>query len=570
MVSHLGDVAMEVFGFERSEPVPPQGGPQLLWVAPGSLLIDRVAVAWQRRGSLDDVARVSGPWAVVLWEPRSAEHLIVSDPVGVQPLFWARTRTGGFAVSSWLDRLLERPDVDESLDYEGVLLGATAGLFGEDTLHRTPFAAVSRVPWGRAVRVRRDGSASLVQYWDPRTLPGPDSSLTLTDAAELLRARIDTAVRRLAPTDTPVGGHVSGGLDCTAVTCRANQVLAESGRALVAGYSWAPDERAVPRFEGDERALLDEVAAQESLPIRTVHPDESGDWFFDLDRDRYPPTSHVRERFVLPQARADGVRVMLSGWGGDELASFNGRAVLRSLARRGRAWTVWNQSSQRAKLTATGPVGFGHQFRSFAASMLEAAPDRIQDLRHPRRAREHHAIDADIDRALRAVSPLAADARQQRQRAFQNARNHHEFQLVLLTGGHLQRRTEGWYQTGRLFDVFYRYPLLDLDVVTAALQLPWQAYRSHGWTRTAFRMAVEPWVPASVAWNTTKSEPALLAPPERVVVERTTLAIPSFRPDDQRYQAMRELAGRADNIGSLSARAPAPVRGRPDAAPRQR
>ncbi len=102
----------------------------------------------------------------------------------------------------------------------------------------------------------------------------------------------------------------------------------------MAGYSWAPDEREVPRFDGDERSLLDDVAAQESHPDRIwSRRTSSGDWYFELDRDRYPQTTHARERFVLPQAQANGVRVMLSGWGGDELASFNGRNVLRHLTR---------------------------------------------------------------------------------------------------------------------------------------------------------------------------------------------------------------------------------------------
>ena len=35
------------------------------------------------------------------------------------------------------------------------------------------------------------------KYWFPDQLPGPDESLTLDDCAELLRERIDAAVRRL-------------------------------------------------------------------------------------------------------------------------------------------------------------------------------------------------------------------------------------------------------------------------------------------------------------------------------------------------------------------------------------
>ena len=382
---------------------------------------------------------------------------------------------------------------------------------GKPLHHRTRFASVSRIPGGSALRVSADGSTLLERYWSPESLPGPDPTLSTSDCAELLRERIDTAIRRLVPDDVPVGGHVSGGLDCTAMSCRANQVLADSGRSLVAGYSWSPDEQDLPRFAGDERSLLDEVAAQESLSIWNVRRDRSGSWFFDLDPDRYPQTTHVHERFVLPQARADGVEVMVSGWGGDELASFNGRGVLRHLVRRGHVRSVWNETGQRMTLTR-GHAGFREHGRSFAAAVLDATPDWFPDPRHRAARRRESEVESEADSMIRELSPFVADARQETLRSFDRAADHHEMQLALLTHGHLQDRCDGWYQTGRLFGVSYRYPLLDLDVVTTALNLPWWAFRSQGWTRTAFRMAVEPWVPASVAWNVTKTEPALFAP----------------------------------------------------------
>jgi asparagine synthase (glutamine-hydrolysing) len=322
----------ETAEFTPAKPVGVQR-PELLWAAPGSLFVDEVAQAWARRASVGDLAGVTGPWGVVLRDPKTSEHLIVTDPVGVQPVYWTRAHSGTFVVASWLSELLDHPDVDDSLDYEGVLLESVFGLHSRQIAHRTRYAAISRVPWGSAVRVSPDGATRIEQYWDPRSLPGPDRSLTLEASAELLRERIDVAVRRLTSTDNHYGTHVSGGLDCTSVACRANQVLGESDRSLVAGYSWAPDEREVPRFSGDERSLLDDVTAQESLEVRMILQDDSGDWFFELDRDRYPQTTHARERYVLPQAQADGVQVMLSGWGGDELASFNGRNVLRHLVR---------------------------------------------------------------------------------------------------------------------------------------------------------------------------------------------------------------------------------------------
>jgi asparagine synthase (glutamine-hydrolysing) len=542
----------------------------MLWAAPGSLAPQRIAEAWERSGTLADLADVAGPWAVVLWDPTTSEHLMVSDPLGVQPLYWARTGTAGFAASSWLEPLLDRPDVDDTIDYEGLLLDSVFLLHGESMLERTRFASVKRVPWGRAVRIRGDRSARVEQYWDPSSLPGPDPSLSLHDAAELLRDRIDAAIRRLTPTDRPVASHVSGGLDCTAVACRANQVLAESGRSLVAGYSWSPDEQTVPRFAGDERALLDDVSSSEALDIRTVHPDETGDWFFARDPDRYPQNTQTYERFVLPRARNDGVDVMLSGWGGDELASFNGRAVSRDLARRGRLGHLWDVTTRGTTLHDPD-AGIGRHVRVFGATLFAAAPEPLRDLRHPLNARARRTRLREMDALLRASSPFAADVLRDRLAAFERATDHHEYQLTLLTGGHLQRRCDDWFQTGRLFDVSYRYPLLDLGVVTAALQLPWWAFRSRGWTRTAFRMAIEPWVPKSVAWNTSKSEPALRPTSGQRVVRHTPPAPMTVRPDDDRYQATIELAHRVNMVamGGAQALPQRPVRARPDAAPRR-
>lgn len=329
----------------------------------------------------------------------------------------------------------------------------------------------------------------------------------------MLREAVDGAIRRLTPVDVPVGAHVSGGLDCTSVACRANQVLGEQGRSLVAGYSWAPREQDVPRFPGDERELLDAVSEQEGFPVRRVPNDDSGDWFFRRDPFSYLEATHVFERFVLPQAQADGVRVMLSGWGGDELASFNGRAVNDHLVRSGQLLMLWRESGRRAEVLAGGPVALRSRLRRLVGIVGAAGPEWLTGLRHPvgtvRRARAEREFAA----ALRSVAPLAAEVLEERRKLVASARDHHEYQLVLLELGHLHYRTTWWHQTGSLFGIEYRYPLLDPEVIRTALQLPWWAYASQGWTRVAYRMAVEPWVPASVAWNVSKYEPSRMSPP---------------------------------------------------------
>ncbi len=577
----------DVFTFDPAAPPPGADGdrrPRLVWAAPGSLFCDEVAEAWARRTATADLGRVSGPWGVVLWDPGTARYAIASDPVGVQPLFCARTAEGLVAVASHLAALVDRPDVDDTVDDEGVLLELLR-VFDPEVAHRTPFAAVRRVPWGCALEVDATGTWRPVRYWDPANLPGPDRSLTLDDCAELLHERIDAAVARLLPADgNGVGSHVSSGLDCTTMACRANQLLIERGSTLVAGYSWTPSESLEPRRVHDERDLIDDVVAAEGFPMRFVSDEGAGDWFFGLDPCRYPQSTHVREIHLLPVARADGVTTMLSGWGGDELASFNGRAVMTHLVRTGRWPTVWRQSAARVRVRASGPVRRRQVARAFAGE-LRSGLRPVHGPLAPRPAR----LPADLG-ALAAVSPLAADLAGRRWTPLSTATDHHTYQLALLANGHLQSRCGWWYQTGRLYGIDYRYPLLDLGVVTAALRLPWWAYRSEGWNRLAYRKAVEGWVPASVAWNILKNEPALTAGAQRRRGEAGEERSPDTdgdrsddrtsgtagwggrqrrRPvDDDAYQRLVDLA-RIDRDLRPGARANLDViLSRPDAAPR--
>ena len=178
-------------------------------------------------------------------DPGRRSHLIVTDPIGVQPVVWARTSGGTIAVSSWIAALADRPDVSEELDLEGILISEARGCTGDAGLERTRFAAIHNVPMGRAVEVHADGSITRYRYYDPSSVQ-VDESLTLAECSELLVERIDAAVRRALPGGEVYGAHVSGGLDCTTVACRAHQVLRERGEGLMAGYSWAPPEESVP------------------------------------------------------------------------------------------------------------------------------------------------------------------------------------------------------------------------------------------------------------------------------------------------------------------------------------
>lgn len=545
----------------------PSLGPSLIWAAPGSVYVSAIESAWTRRPHLHRLRTISGPWAVALASP-TGDLILACDPVGVQPCYWTRTRSGDIAATSWLAALVDLPEVDDTLDPEGLLLDQGCWLQDPRMHHRTAFRFVSRVPGGHALRIRPDGSTVLERYWDPRDLPGPDESLTLADCADLLRESVDGALREALDGEGPFGSHVSGGLDSSALACRAQALLRDRGDGLVAGIAWSPDEQQVPRMPGDERPLLDDIAAQCSLPVRRVRPSDDDGWFWELNPARYPDSTHFREAAALPVARRLGVRTLISGWGGDELASFNGRGVFQSLVRGLHLRTAWRESQLRLSTLREAPPARRERARAFAGLAWGSLPGGVRSLRAPGETRRERAQARQVADALRELSPLAAEIWIDQVRLGSSVRPHDEVQLDMLANGYLQHRTAAWYQSGRLMGVGYRFPLLDLAVVEAALRLPWWAYRSAGWDRVAFRLAVAPWVPETVAWNTTKDEPALLGS----IIRSSSDWLPRRRggfADDGARRAW-DLIDQTWAATAVPDYVPNAVRARPDRAPRLR
>ena len=476
---------------------------QVIWIAPGSLpaAVMQLQRSWSGLGAVARLSDVVGAWAALLWDANRARYCLGTDSIGVQPVFWATSDQGEVVAGSWLAHVVGQPDICGDLDHEGILLGALPMVGCDELQPRTSFRAVHRVPWGRVRVFEAPARGRDVRYWNPDSLEEIDCSLP--EASALLRDVVDQAVQRSLEHKAPTGAHISGGLDCSAVALKAQQLLRRQGRSLVAGYSWAPSPEQFALVADDERPLALSVAAAAGIPMRWVDDNDLGDWYLQRDVNLYPHSTHRWERSVLPQAKADGVEVLLTGWGGDEFASFNGRTALSDLLLRGQLLEAW-------RISGANPLhGHGRNRFSGARGLGNGV---IQALSGSGRfSRSRRAVEQAAG-LLRPVSPLAAEllvTGWQRQRGLKTVR---AMQLELLTGGHLQERTMAWYQTGRLFDITYRYPLLDHDVVATAMSLPPRAFRGPNWTRVAFRQAVAPWTPDEVVWHRQKFEPALFHP----------------------------------------------------------
>ncbi|MEK6248630.1 MAG: asparagine synthase-related protein [Planctomycetales bacterium] len=478
---------------------------------PDSQLILRAYQKW----GVDCAPQLLGDFAFAIWDERRRRLFCSRDALGVRP-FYYHLAADRFVFASEMSAVRAAMVKPDELDLEFV-----SAFFrnGQNYPHpeRTFYAELLKLKRAHSMVLNVDGIRTWA-YWDPHSLTEIRMKSD-EDYAEHLNDLLHKAVHARIRTAFPVGAHLSGGLDSSSIAVIAARAEREIGRQLT-GYSWAPSPDSLPN-QGhnvpslqmetasdqieDERRLVEQLGQLEN--IRIHYSDVDG---VDILRQRMcnPGSTHdaefVHELVVRRQANREGVRVMLSGWGGDELIAFNGRGYFSDLLRRGRWIKMWKELQMRSRVQGDGllrpflnkalyptlPTWFATRFvkRSLFAGWHEGnLPPMLQE---------------DFADRLAAARPLP----HKRWRQVPGVRR---TQLYLLSREHLPRRIEGWNSGGGRSGLTYAYPLLDRRIVEMSLSVPEEMFFKNGWLRYMFRRSLQGILPDEVRWNINKKEPAL-------------------------------------------------------------
>ena len=455
--------------------------------------------------------RLVGAFAYVVWDGRDGVLVAARDHFGLRPLAFA-VCSGALVLASDDATILEVGG-PRSIDEEVIVARALRN-FGV-LLQRSPWSGIRRVPPGHRLFAWPDGRHRVECYWRPTARPVA-SRASPVEHARHLRAVVETAVADAVRDPVPTGAELSGGLDSTAVAALGQQALHARGAALTAAWSWSPSPEVIPfddpsfGEEIDERHRVLEVAAGLGVPLEFITFDEAVAAAKERRLARLEPNERMLLHWaVLRAAAARDVRVLLSGWGGDEGPSFNGRGHVAHLVARGRLLAAWRTAD-----TLAARSGLPATRLSAARNFYRLGVHRFLPL-SLRLRREGTFRDEKMLRAqglgLEAMHPTArrqqaAAARRERGRE-QSGR---ATQVGLLRNGHLSSRLEAWELGARPFGIDHRYPLLDLRVIELVLSLPESLNVHDGWQRWLFREATAGLLPDDVRWGWPKREPAML------------------------------------------------------------
>jgi asparagine synthase (glutamine-hydrolysing) len=274
-----------------------------------------------RRHGLDFTGHLRGMYAIALHDPAARRLVLARDPFGIKPLYYSETAEG-FAFASEPDALIEAGVIDPRLSPrardELVQMQFTTG-------RETAFAGINRVLPGETLVVRQ---GRIVERQRRAALPedgplacGEDEALDRLDAAFADSVRIHQRA------DVPFGLFLSGGIDSTAVLVMMARLAERPVKAFTVGFADA---------DADERSAARTAATALGAEHVEVEFDEVDFWRFlpDVVGSVDDPVADyaILPTWVLARtARKMGVKVVLSGEGGDELFAGYGRyrAILR-------------------------------------------------------------------------------------------------------------------------------------------------------------------------------------------------------------------------------------------------
>ncbi len=267
----------------------------------------------------DFVRRLSGMFAIALWDARRERLVLARDRVGKKPLLWTRLPDGTLAFASELKALLQLPGISREIDPAAL----DAYLALQYVPGGTALRGVEKVPPGH-VLVAEGGSVQVEPYWqlEPRRETRSDD-----EWLELVRETVGAAVRRRLVADVPLGALLSGGIDSSTVV---GEMAKASGtvRTFTVGFGHDRyDERTyaravAERYATEHEEIVVEPALDELLPRLAQAFDEP------LGDEAALP------QFVVSELARRHVTVALAGDGGDEAFAGYERYIAHGLARR--------------------------------------------------------------------------------------------------------------------------------------------------------------------------------------------------------------------------------------------
>jgi asparagine synthase (glutamine-hydrolysing) len=283
------------------------------------------------------LGELRGMFAFAIWDAKRSRLLMGRDPMGIKPLYYCSTGQY-FLFASELRTLLGTGLIPRRLDPAGLINYLNFGSVYDPI---TMIQGVSALEAGHYA-VWENGRLKDAIYWDLAShgQAGTESShlvgnqSTRKDLENEVYATLDQAVRMQTVSDVPVGLLLSGGIDSSSLA----GILSRAGIRL---NTFSIIFREAEYGEAEYSRAAAQAFASEHQEIMVSQRDVLDAIPYALKAMDQPTVDGLNTFLIARQTRAAGIKVALSGLGGDGL--FAGYSTFRDVPRMERFDRFWGR-----------------------------------------------------------------------------------------------------------------------------------------------------------------------------------------------------------------------------------
>ncbi|MEL6194487.1 MAG: asparagine synthase (glutamine-hydrolyzing) [Bacteroidota bacterium] len=297
-----------------------------------------VVLAALAKWDIGALAKFNGMFAIACWDTTEKRLLLARDRLGIKPLYFS-LKESELIFSSEIGALLKSSQVSEK-----IRSASLQDFFTYQTVHapHTLLHEVSQLMPGE-YGIWKDGDFKRKMYWRLG-----EQSPKIEESKEAIqkgvRERFAEAVRKRMVSDVPLGAFLSGGIDSSAVVALMASISEKPIHTFSIGFEEEEFDESpyaqqiAKKFRTDHRQIrLNPQKMLEDLPEALAAMDS-------------PSADGINSYLVSKYTRKAGLKVALSGLGGDEL--FAGYPVFRYWHKLLQYQRLWNVTAFARKMAA--------------------------------------------------------------------------------------------------------------------------------------------------------------------------------------------------------------------------
>lgn len=276
-----------------------------------------------------------GDFAFAIWDQNKQSLFCARDHLGVKPFYYFYQPGQIFVFASEIKAIFCLPEIPRRLNE--VRIADYLALMMEDKVITT-YQDILRLPPAHSMVV----SQSVIRIW-PYWELDKHRELRLSSNEEYAKQFLDIfteAVRCRLRSAFAIASHLSGGLDSSAVTCVARNLLNQTQKPRKLHTISNIFDKIT---ECDERPFINDVLEQGGLIPHYIHGDRCSplsdlDSIFQYEDEALLGPSHFYPWNLNRVTNELGIRICLDGFDGDAVVC-HGSARLTELARQGK-WEI--------------------------------------------------------------------------------------------------------------------------------------------------------------------------------------------------------------------------------------